>query len=287
VHQPLTSKRLQSTDPSVMPPSSISLAHAQVLKEIQRQAAAPRFPKYAQVRDALLAAIESGYWKPGAKLPTEVELTRHTPYSLGTVQRALRALVDDGVVIRQQGSGTYVAEHRKAMDAPWHCRFLGDDGAILPIYPKVVLRKRITERGPWSEYLQQRGDNVLRIDRNISINDEFLVFSRFYLDANRFAGMFDRPVAELDGANFKAILAREFGLPVTHFAQTVAATRFDDAVCRAIKVRRGTVGMLLQVVASTGRGRHIYYQELFVPPSRRQLQVSDSYESHQSSSGKP
>jgi GntR family transcriptional regulator len=270
-----------------MPPALTPLTNAQVLKEIQRQAVASRVPKYAQLRDTLLAAIESGYWKPGSKLPTEVELTRHTPFSLGTVQRALRALVDDGVVIRQQGSGTYVAEHRKPMDAPWHCRFLADDGTILPIYPKVVLRKRISERGPWSEYLRQHEDNVLRIDRKISINDEFLVFSRFYLNADRFSGMLDRPVAELDGANFKAILAREFGLPVTHFAQTVAATRFDDAVCRAIQVGRGTVGMLLQVVASTGRGRHIYYQELFVPPSRRQLQVSDSYENHQSESGKP
>ena len=75
----------------------------------------PGLPKYAQLRDTLLAAIEHGYWKAGAKLPTEQALARHTPFSLGTVQRALRALVAEGIVVRLQGSGTYVADGRNGM----------------------------------------------------------------------------------------------------------------------------------------------------------------------------
>jgi GntR family transcriptional regulator len=236
-------------------------------------------PKYMQLRDTLLAEIESGRWQPGARLPTEIDLTRQTALSLGTVQRALRALVEDGVVVRQQGSGTYVAENRKPMDAPWHCRFIADDGqSFLPVYPRVLARRRIRERGPWSQYLGQGSDNIMRIDRVISINDEFSVYSKFYLNADRFAGILDKPLAELDGANFKTLLGREFGLPVTHVTQTMSTAAFADGVCRALALRSGAVGTVLDIAASTGRGRHVYYQTLYIPPNARRLVVSDTFD---------
>lgn len=243
--------------------------------------AAPDLPKYAQLRDTLLAAIEQGYWKPGAKLPTEQELARATPFSLGTVQRALRALVEEGIVVRQQGSGTYVAEGRRPMDAPWHCRFLDGSGQkFLPIYPKVVSRQRICERGPWTEHLAENGGDVIRIDRVINVNDEFLVFSKFYLNAERFESMLTRPIAELDGANLKIIIGREFGLPVTQVAQTMSTVRFPDAVRRALRLRRAVTGTLLEIAARAGRDRPLYYQELYIPPNRRRLVMSDTVPGH-------
>ena len=238
-------------------------------------------PKYAQLRQTLMAAIEGGLWKRGAKIPTEQELARDMPYSLGTIQRALRGLVDDGFLVRIQGQGTFVAEGRKAMDAPWHCRFLDDDGnGYLPVYPHVVLRKRIAERGPWSSVLQQRGRDIIRIDRRLRIAGEFSVYSRFYLNADRFGSMLERPLTALDAANFKSILDREFNLPITHLSQTIAVVPFAAGVCRAIGVASGTVGTLLEIVASAGRTRNVYYQQLFIPPTRRRLVVSDTFGGH-------
>ena len=53
-------------------------------------------PKYVHLREALYAAIKAGHWEPGARLPSDSDLTRLTRYSLGTVQRALRDLADGG-----------------------------------------------------------------------------------------------------------------------------------------------------------------------------------------------
>lgn len=235
-------------------------------------------PKYMRLRDMLLVQIESGRWQPGARLPTETDLTRQTALSLGTVQRALRALVEDGVVVRQQGRGTFVADSRKPMDAPWHCRFIADDGkSFLPVYPKVLMCKRIRERGPWSALLDQHGSNIVRIDRAISIADEFSVYSMFYLNGERFAGILKKPLAALDGVNLKALLGREFGLPVTHITQSMSTAAFPSDVCRALKLGTSAVGTVLEIAASTGRGRHVYFQSLFIPPNRRRLVVSDTY----------
>jgi GntR family transcriptional regulator len=233
-------------------------------------------PKYAQLREMLTSAITSGHWKPGDKLPTEVELARQTPCSLGTVQKALRALVDDGLITRAQGSGTFVAESRGAIDAPLHLRFLGKDGEpeFLPLFPKVLARKRIAERGAWSDWLQQRGDDIIRVDRRLSVNGEFSLYNRFYFNAGTVPEIADKPLKELDGANLKQLLGSSFNAPITNVQQRVSLVKFTPEVCKAAGWKAGTSGMLLESAASAGRGTPIYFLESFIPPNRRRLDVS-------------
>lgn len=234
-------------------------------------------PKYARLREAIVCAIDDGYWVSGDRLPTEAELVRCTPFSLGTVQRALRSLVEEGLVTRAQGSGTFVAPSRPQMEAPWHCRFMNaEETAFLPVYPKLVSRKRIAGRGPWSAHIEPDGGAAIRIDRRLGIGDEFFVYSRLYMSAARFGALLTKPVKEIEAANLKAMIGRDFHLPITQIGQRVSLARFPGAVCRAIRVPGGTLGMLMECIATARAGMNIYYQELYIPPSDRRLVVSDS-----------
>jgi GntR family transcriptional regulator len=259
------------------------------MKPLERPAKAPfhadfrrpsprGLPKYAQLREALFAAIRGGRWKPGDKLPTETELTSLTPFSLGTVQRALRALVDEGLVVRTQGSGTFVAQGRAPIDAPLHLRFRGGPGEphFLPLFPKVLGRKRIAERGAWSEWLHQKGADVVRIDRRLSVNGEFHVYNRFYFNADAFPEIAAKPLQALDGVNLKQLLGGAFDLPITHVEQRVSLVKFPPEVCKAIAVKAGTRAMRLDSAAAAGRDNPIYYLESFIPPTERSLDVSIS-----------
>ena len=239
--------------------------------------AAPHgLPKYARLREALHAAIAAGHWKPGDKLPTEQELARVTPFSLGTVQRALRELVDQGIIVRSQGSGTFVAEHRAPIDAPMHLRFLGRQGEprYLPLYPRIVSRTRISGRGPWSDWLGQSGDNIVRIDRTLSVNDEFDVFSRFYVDAARFPQLASRPQAALDGVNFKDLIGTESGLPITNVHERISWVKFPPEARAFVGMKKGAQALLLESAASAGRSDPVYFLESFIPPTDRHLEVS-------------
>ena len=234
-------------------------------------------PKYARLREAIVAAIESGHWVTGDRLPTETEWVRCTPFSLGTVQRALRSLVEEGIVTRAQGSGTFVAPNRQQMEAPWHCRFVAADGSgYLPVYPKLVSRRRTNARGPWSAYVGQDGEGVIRIDRRLGIGDEFYVCSRLYMSAARFSALLAKPAAEIEAANVKALIGRDFHLPITQIGQRVSLARFPADVCRVIRAAPGTLGMLMECVATARAGFTVYYQELYIPPNGRRLIVSDS-----------
>lgn len=237
----------------------------------------PGVAKYAQLRETLIAAIRGGYWTPGSQLPPERELVRLTGFSLGTVQRALRELAELGLLVRNQGSGTYVAEGRGSIDEPLHLRFLGREGepTFLPLFPKVLARKRIDERGPWSDWLRQSGADIVRVSRSISVGGEFSLFNRFYFNAETFPGIASAPLSKLDGANLKQMIGDEVRMPVTDVRQRVSFVKLPEEAAAAAGVKPGTRGMLLESAARAGR-EPLYFLESFIPPNERRLDVSNT-----------
>jgi DNA-binding GntR family transcriptional regulator len=230
-------------------------------------------PKYLQLRNSLAAAISDGRWKAGERFPTEDRLTEATGMSLGTVQKALKSLVDEGLVVRRQGNGTFVAKGESPMNAPfYHCRFLDDDGALLPIYSKFVRRHAVAGKGEWSKHID--GRQVTCIERIFSINNEFSIYTNLYFDALRLPMLAKAPAAKLNGANLKSLITSEAHLPLARFSENLAVTVFPPRVCEAIGVKPKTSGAVLEIVASDRQGAPVYFQELFVPPTERRLFIA-------------
>lgn len=65
-------------------------------------------PLYEQLRKQLMNAITSGKLEAGTKLPTEAELCRELGISRPVARQAYNLLIDDGVVERMRGRGTFV-----------------------------------------------------------------------------------------------------------------------------------------------------------------------------------
>ncbi len=66
-------------------------------------------PVYEQIRRGFEAAIRSGRWTAGHRLPSEAEIGAWADASRMTVNRAMRALSDEGLITRRQGAGSFVA----------------------------------------------------------------------------------------------------------------------------------------------------------------------------------
>lgn len=67
-------------------------------------------PLYAQVKQYIQSKIYSGEWKVNDKIPSESELVKLLGCSRMTVNRALRELTADKMLVRVQGVGSFVAE---------------------------------------------------------------------------------------------------------------------------------------------------------------------------------
>jgi DNA-binding transcriptional MocR family regulator len=66
-------------------------------------------PLYQQVASSLRAAIAAGEIPPGTKLPTERSLANQLGLSRTTVIGAYERLETEGIIVRRQGSGTFVS----------------------------------------------------------------------------------------------------------------------------------------------------------------------------------
>ena len=73
-------------------------------------------PLYYQLVNIIKRNITAGTLKPGDVLPSESEMCKSFDISRSTVRQAVSMLEDEGLVVRKQGRGTYVAQpkvHRK------------------------------------------------------------------------------------------------------------------------------------------------------------------------------
>ena len=78
-------------------------------REPQRTAD-PTMPRYQQLKAHIVANIQAGRLRPLDRVPSEQDLVRRFGVSRMTANRALRELASDGIVVRQSGVGTFVAE---------------------------------------------------------------------------------------------------------------------------------------------------------------------------------
>ena len=207
-------------------------------------------PKYAQLHAALVQAIESGVVTEGDKLPSEIELTSMTPFSLGTVQKALKALMEDGLV----------------------------DGVFLPVFPTLVKRLSVDEAGPWTSALPEDA-RIVRLDREIRISDAFTMVTRFYVDALAFPFFMEKDFAELHTENFKSLMQKEANIVVAAIDHKLTFIRPDPDIAARIGVAPSDQILKISVVTSITTGEAIYYQEFFIPPNDLDLAIDSRLQS--------
>src|ERR1700710_2656727 len=73
-------------------------------------------PLYQQLAELLAERIEVGAFAPGARLPSEPEMSRTHHIGRPTVRQATELLVQRGLIERRRGSGTYVRTAPRRVD---------------------------------------------------------------------------------------------------------------------------------------------------------------------------
>lgn len=230
-------------------------------------------PVYLRLKHTVRDLVVDGALAAGAQLPPEQWLARATGVSLGTVQKALNALHADGLIERRQGHGTYVSEPRRPMTELWHFRFFDPrTGGFAPIYSRLLSRRIVAGRAV-PRVLPRDPAGFVEIERAIDIAGEATCHSRLYLGASHFAPLMAIEPAVFDNVNLKQIFAGEFGRPTLDAVQRVRATAPPRAVARVLG-HSGTAPVLALTVIAHSHGGPYSFQEVHIPHSRFELDVS-------------
>jgi GntR family transcriptional regulator len=235
-------------------------------------AGGPRVPKYVVLSDQIIGEIEAGNLKPGERLPGEADMAAQLPASLGTIQKALSRLADQGMVERRHGTGTFVADGRQRLIDLWHFRFLADDDeTLLPVFATVKDIRTTSVDGPWSRFLGIDGEWVC-IERKINVNGEFDCFARFFVSAKKFPGLSQISRHVLDNVSFRSFLKDSYDVTTLRVAEQVAAETMPEDICRVMGLASETTGLVYHLRGFGYRDEPISYQVVYIPPNARRLE---------------
>jgi len=236
-----------------------------------------KMPKYLVMYHQIVERVQSGSYKPGQRLPAELDMAREMQVSLGTAQKALKLLADHGVIVRRHGHGTFVA----GAPAPRNpseirnFRFLAEDGiSLLPVYTRVLELTKTNARGPWSGIFPDEREFVL-ISRVININLEFQNYSRLFLPYSRFGSLLHLGLHDLDGAAMTHFINERFHVPTLRFVHHMWRAELTPDVCRKLEAPLGTIGTEWEILGFTYGDRPVSYQHVYMPPHNRRLELRD------------
>ncbi|MDF2733359.1 MAG: hypothetical protein K0S92_1998, partial [Desertimonas sp.] len=124
-------------------------------------------PLWHQVEQSIRAAIDSGTWRAGARLPGEDQLTDLLGVSRITVRHALANLETAGILRREHGRGTFVRSARLVAGTRALTSFSEEMAVLgLDVATRLIDVRRIKASGPIAEALEiDEGRAVVRLRR--------------------------------------------------------------------------------------------------------------------------
>ncbi|HXW00987.1 MAG TPA: GntR family transcriptional regulator, partial [Anaerolineae bacterium] len=217
-------------------------------------------PLYIQIAEGLLARIESGELTPGDRLPPERELSETLGVTRMTLRQALRVLETQGLLVRRQGIGTYIAKPKIERAA----------GQLVPF--TKVMQQRGYATGARVIMLQRQPvevaiANQLKLPvsapvyyghRLRLINQEPVMLEKFIFPAHRFPNFEQH---DLVNRSMYEIMETEYRIKVSQAQQSLEAVSATEYEAGLLEIEVGAPLMLEQRLGFDQNGRPIEFSK--------------------------
>lgn len=195
-------------------------------------------PLYKQLEEIIKNKISSGEYKENEKIPPEPELTEVYSVSRITVRKAIQELVKEGYLIKKQGKGTFVNQHKVFRKIEYvigfseSCRANGFTPSN-----QLLERKIIPATAELAKKLQINvGDDVIYTKRKRMADGTPILLENNYFDKQRFESLL---TADLTGSLYQ-LLAEEDILAINPGETILELAIADDQLAKVMEVGIGT-----------------------------------------------
>jgi len=203
--------------------------------------ASPTFsPLYQQIKALITQSLQSGEWKPGELIPSEVELAGRFKVSQGTVRKAIDELAAENLVMRRQGKGTFVSTHHEARAHFRFLRLVPDEG--VPHYPesKFLEVRRVRAPADVARLMELKsGDAVIFIKRVQYFDGVPTIVEELWLPGLIFKGLTAERLVEYKGPMY-GLFETEFGTRMIRASEQIRAVCADADAAQLLNIQAGT-----------------------------------------------
>jgi GntR family transcriptional regulator len=200
-------------------------------------------PLYQQIKAALVRSLDTGEWKPGEAIPSEMELAARFKVSQGTVRKAVDELAADNLLSRRQGKGTFVATHAERQVSFRFLRLAADDQQPIRMERRFIDCRRQRAPADVARVLNLKSDAgtepAVAVRRLLYFEGRPIVLDELWLPGQAFKGLSAERLSEYQGPLY-ALFEAEFGVRMIRAEEKIRAVAADEVAAAHLSVPVGS-----------------------------------------------
>ncbi|TGD24463.1 GntR family transcriptional regulator [Companilactobacillus suantsaicola] len=216
-----------------------------------------KVPVYIQIHNEIRKEIESGKWSVGERIPSERQLSQDFNVSRMTLRQAIQTLVDEGILQRQVGSGTYVASSKvqEKMSGTTSFTEITESQGKHPSSKTVSYHVADPSISEMEKLKLADGDQILRMERIRYADNQPICFEVATIPISIVKSL-DKE--DITSSLYKA-LENKAGLKLGDATQTVSAILASEKIANFLNVKRGSAILRVRQVTTLDDDRPFEY----------------------------
>lgn len=204
-------------------------------------------PKYLQISAWLREVIETGRYKKGEKLPSEVELSKMCGVNRNTLRQAISELTAIGLLRKEKGTGTFVdapapLQLRHRLERITSFTDLMRESGIVQ-KTKILKKGFETARDDVAEALFLGSNNRVIVVHRVRAGDGTpLIYEESYLPYDKFKGILNM---NLTGSMYK-IMSQHFDVVLARSKQTISSINLNTKIAKILKIPANSAGIYIE-----------------------------------------
>lgn len=209
-----------------------------------------------QLYRALLSAIRSGHLKAGERCPTEEELTSALNISRTVVQKAYAQLMDENIIQRYKGKGTYVSE--KSIDFDFIQAFLPmtkliELNGFIPSIKNLSVEVLAFNHDQMGNLELNPEDQVLKVSRIYYANTQALTHFTMYYPLKYYPNLETKIISNQPMME----ILKDYPIQLKSSFRSIFALILCDDVCHELKLKNGSAGFKIMNIAYDALGKPV------------------------------
>lgn len=230
-------------------------------------------PLYYQIKNIIREMIENEELKPGEMIPAERELCEIQGVSRMTVNKAIMDLVNEGIVYREQGKGTFVSvpkEKQQISKLKSFTEQMEHKGLMSSTHILSFIVKPATKQLKLILNLQTEDSSVIEIIRLRISGEEPLAIETVWISNNTFK---DLTADVIEGKSLYSIFREKYGVNPTKAKQTIEPIILSEYEANLLNQKQNSLALMFRSTSYLKDGSPIEHTNAIYRSDRYKYEI--------------
>ncbi len=206
-----------------------------------------KIPIYYQLEEAIKHEINKNGMEPHSPIPSEREYAEKHGISRMTVRQAINNLVNQGILYRERGRGTFISEQKFEQDISQLTSFSEDmrKRHLTPSTKIIKMNECIGPSAAHDKLKQANEDVVYEIVRLRLANDQPIALETIYTPKKLVGKLVDQQVE----ASFYRYLEETLGLSIKRGFQSIEAALATSEEVTYLQIKKNDPVLIMQRIS--------------------------------------